>query len=182
MTIWLILAVITVGVFVALAAPLFRRRQGGPPRTSREIAIYRDQLAELQREVEVGRILPVEARQAEAEIQRKILATAEDHPDANELHRRAKEIDATVSLSTVYRTLSALEQQGVVQRHAFESATARFETADAPHHDHLIDIDTGAVIEFRSDKIEQLQAEIAAELGYDLVRHRLELYCRKRKD
>ncbi|MBB5537006.1 transcriptional repressor [Rhizobium herbae] len=111
----------------------------------------------------------------------KILAVAEDHPDASELHRRAKEIDATVSLSTVYRTLSALEQQGVVQRHAFESATARFETADAPHHDHLIDIDTGAVIEFRSDKIEQLQAEIAAELGYDLVRHRLELYCRKRK-
>ncbi|KOF18931.1 MULTISPECIES: Fur family transcriptional regulator [Ensifer] len=112
----------------------------------------------------------------------KILATAEDHPDASELHRRAKEIDATVSLSTVYRTLSALEQQGVIHRHAFESATARFETADAPHHDHLIDIDTGAVIEFRSDKIEQLQAEIAAELGYDLVRHRLELYCRKRKD
>ena len=112
----------------------------------------------------------------------KILAGAEDHPDASELHRRAKEIDATVSLSTVYRTLSALEQQGVVQRHAFENATARFETADAPHHDHLIDIDTGAVIEFRSDKIEQLQAEIAAELGYDLVRHRLELYCRKRKD
>lgn len=112
----------------------------------------------------------------------KILASAEDHPDASELHRRAKEIDPTVSLSTVYRTLSALEQQGVVHRHAFESATARFETADAPHHDHLIDIDTGAVIEFRSDKIEQLQAEIAAELGYDLVRHRLELYCRKRKD
>ncbi|MCA1443377.1 transcriptional repressor [Ensifer sp. IC4062] len=111
----------------------------------------------------------------------KILAEAEDHPDASELHRRAKEIDATVSLSTVYRTLSALEQQGVVQRHAFENATARFETADAPHHDHLIDIDTGAVIEFRSDEIEQLQAEIAAELGYDLVRHRLELYCRKRK-
>ncbi|MCG5485964.1 MULTISPECIES: Fur family transcriptional regulator [Sinorhizobium] len=112
----------------------------------------------------------------------KILAEAADHPDASELHRRAKEIDATVSLSTVYRTLSALEQQGVVQRHAFENATARFETADAPHHDHLIDIETGAVIEFRSDKIEQLQAEIAAELGYDLVRHRLELYCRKRKD
>ncbi|ASP96228.1 Fur family transcriptional regulator [Sinorhizobium meliloti] len=112
----------------------------------------------------------------------KILAEAEDHPDASELHRRAKEIDATVSLSTVYRTLSALEQQGVVQRHAFENATARFETADAPHHDHLIDIETGAVIEFRSDEIEQLQAEIAAELGYDLVRHRLELYCRKRKD
>ena len=111
----------------------------------------------------------------------KILANAEDHPDASELHRRAKEIDATVSPSTVYRTLSALQQQGVVHRHAFESATARFETADAPHHDHLIDIDTGAVIEFRSDKIEQLQAEIAAELGYDLVRHRLELYCRKRK-
>lgn len=112
----------------------------------------------------------------------KILAEAEDHPDASELHRRAKELDATVSLSTVYRTLSALEQQGVVQRHAFENATARFETADVPHHDHLIDIETGAVIEFRSDKIEQLQAEIAAELGYELVRHRLELYCRKRKE
>jgi Fur family ferric uptake transcriptional regulator len=109
-----------------------------------------------------------------------VLAQAHDHPDANELHRRARLLDPSVSLSTVYRTLSVLEQQGVVQRHAFEGASARFETADMPHHDHLIDVDTGEVLEFRSEKIERLQAEIATELGYDLVRHRLELYCRKR--
>jgi Fur family transcriptional regulator, ferric uptake regulator len=111
----------------------------------------------------------------------QVLAEADDHPDANELHRRAREIDNSVSLSTVYRTLAALEQQGVVQRHTFEGEPARFETADMPHHDHLIDIETGEVREFRSERIERIQAEIAAEFGYDLVHHRLELYCRKRK-
>lgn len=109
-----------------------------------------------------------------------VLSEARDHPDANELHRRAFAIDKSVSLATVYRTLAVLERHGVVQRHVFENAPARFETADAPHHDHIIDIDTGRIIEFRSEKIERLQAEIAAELGYELVRHRLELYCRKR--
>jgi Fur family ferric uptake transcriptional regulator len=109
----------------------------------------------------------------------RVLAEAEDHPDANELHRRAREIDDSVSLSTVYRTLTALEQQGVVQRHTFEGEPARFETADMPHHDHLIDIESGDVVEFRSERIERLQKEIAAEYGYDLVHHRLELYCRK---
>lgn len=109
-----------------------------------------------------------------------VLAQAEDHPDANELHRRAREIDDSVSLSTVYRTLTVLEDQSVVQRHAFEGAPARFETADAPHHDHIIDLDTGNVMEFYSDRIERLQAEIAAEHGFEVVRHRLELYCRKR--
>jgi Fur family transcriptional regulator, ferric uptake regulator len=108
-----------------------------------------------------------------------VLASSEDHPDANELHRRAREIDDSVSLSTVYRTLTVLEDQSVVQRHAFEGAPARFETADAPHHDHIIDLDTGNVMEFYSDRIERLQAEIAAEHGYEVVRHRLELYCRK---
>ena len=110
-----------------------------------------------------------------------VLADADDHPDATELHRRAREIDDTVSLATVYRTLTALEAQGVVQRLAFEGEPARFETTDAPHHDHIIDIETGEVIEFSSDKIERLQALIAEELGYEVVRHRLELYCRKRK-
>jgi Fur family transcriptional regulator, ferric uptake regulator len=108
-----------------------------------------------------------------------VLAQAEDHPDASELHRRAREIDESVSLSTVYRTLTVLEDQSVVQRHAFEGAPARFEKADAPHHDHIIDLDTGNVMEFYSDRIERLQAEIAAEHGYEVVRHRLELYCRK---
>ncbi|MFV0474102.1 MAG: Fur family transcriptional regulator [Pikeienuella sp.] len=111
----------------------------------------------------------------------KVLAEADDHPDATELHRRAKAIETTVSLATVYRTLSALEAQGVVHRLAFEGEPARFETTDAPHHDHIIDMDSGEVIEFRSEKIEALQALIAEELGYDLVHHRLELYCRRRK-
>lgn len=111
----------------------------------------------------------------------RVLAAAGDHPDANELHRRARDIDASVSLSTVYRTLSLLEALGVVHRHAFEGESARFETADMPHHDHLIDVESGTVLEFRSEKIEKLQAEIAAEFGYDLVHHRLELYCRRRK-
>ncbi|MEL6792049.1 MAG: Fur family transcriptional regulator [Pseudomonadota bacterium] len=111
----------------------------------------------------------------------QVLADADDHPDATELHRRAREIEETVSLATVYRTLSALEAQGVVHRLAFEGEPARFETTDAPHHDHIIDVETGEVIEFRSDKIERLQALIAEELGYEVVRHRLELYCRKKR-
>lgn len=111
----------------------------------------------------------------------EVLSRAEDHPDATELHRRAQDIDSSVSLSTVYRTLSVLEQQNVVHRHAFEGAPARFEPADAPHHDHIIDLETGDVLEFHNDRIEKLQAEIAAELGYEVVRHRLELYCRKKR-
>ncbi|WMS42465.1 Fur family transcriptional regulator [Acuticoccus sp. MNP-M23] len=112
----------------------------------------------------------------------RVLAEAEDHPDATELHRRARDIDESVSLATIYRTLAALEEQGIVHRHTFEGTPSRFETAEADHHDHIIDVDTGDVVEFRSDKIERLQAEIAAELGYDVVRHRLELYCRRRRD
>jgi Fur family ferric uptake transcriptional regulator len=111
----------------------------------------------------------------------QVLAAAADHPDANELHRRAHRIGGKASASTVSRTLVALEAQGVIQRHIFDNAPARFETATAPHHDHIIDIETGEVMEFRSERIEKLQAEIAAELGFDLVRHRLELYGRKRK-
>ena len=109
-----------------------------------------------------------------------VLAAAEDHPDATELHARARAIDDSVSLATVYRTLSVLEEQGVVHRHQFEGEPARFETTDLPHHDHIIDIETGDVIEFASEEIERLQARIAQELGYEVVRHRMELYCRKR--
>jgi Fur family transcriptional regulator, ferric uptake regulator len=109
-----------------------------------------------------------------------VLADATDHPDATELYRRATAVDSSVSLSTVYRTLRLLADRGVIQRLAFAEGRARFENADAEHHDHLIDIDTGQVIEFQSERIEALQAEIAAELGYEIVRHRLELYGRKR--
>jgi Fur family ferric uptake transcriptional regulator len=108
-----------------------------------------------------------------------IIASAHDHPDANELHRRVQLVDRTVSLSTVYRTMAALERRGVIHRHSFDGAPARFESADQNHHDHIINIDTGEVVEFRSQKIEELQAQIAAELGFEVVRHRLELYCRK---
>lgn len=109
-----------------------------------------------------------------------VLADADDHPDAIELHERAKAVEPSVSLATVYRTLSVLEAEGVVHRHAFEGGGARFETTHEEHHDHILDVDTGEVIEFQSDKIEQLQDEIARELGYDVVHHRLELYCRKK--
>ena len=117
-------------------------------------------------------------RQREALL--KILTEASDHPDAAELHRRARNVDDSLSLATVYRTLSVLEREGVVLRLALENGGARYEVADAPHHDHIVDVETGSITEFRSEKIEQLQREIAAEMGYDIVHHRLELYCRKR--
>lgn len=103
-----------------------------------------------------------------------------DHPDALELFKRASAIDPSISLSTVYRTMKLLEDLGAIHRHAFEGGPSRFEQADGDHHDHLIDLDTGDVIEFKSDRIEALQEEIARELGYDLIHHRLELYGRKR--
>lgn len=110
-----------------------------------------------------------------------ILADAGDHPDAMEIFKRAVAIDSSISLSTVYRTMKLLEGIGAIHRHAFEGGPSRFEPAAGEHHDHLIDLDTGDVIEFHSDKIEELQREIARSLGYDIVHHRLELYGRKRR-
>lgn len=110
----------------------------------------------------------------------QVLAEAEDHPDVVEIHLRAKVADPRISIATVYRTVSALEKAGVIKRHTFEGASARFERVDKLHHDHIIDLDSGEIVEFRSDRIEQLQAEIASRLGYDVIYHRLELYCRKR--
>ena len=111
----------------------------------------------------------------------QILSQAADHPDAMELFRRALAIDPTISLSTVYRTMKLLGDMGAIHRHAFEGGPSRFEHAGGEHHDHLIDIETGDVIEFKSERIEQLQDEIAKSLGYDIVHHRLELYGRKRR-
>jgi Fur family transcriptional regulator, ferric uptake regulator len=110
-----------------------------------------------------------------------LLGKMEGHPDAMEIYRRAVAVDPTISLSTVYRTMKLLEGFGAIHRHAFEGGPSRFENASGEHHDHLIDIETGDVIEFKSDRIEQLQDEIARELGYDIVHHRLELYGRRRK-
>ena len=110
-----------------------------------------------------------------------IISEPGDHPDALEIFRRAVALDASISLSTVYRTMKLLGEIGAIHRHAFEGGPSRFEQASGDHHDHLIDIETGDVIEFKSDRIEQLQDEIAKSLGYDIVHHRLELYGRKRR-
>ncbi len=110
-----------------------------------------------------------------------ILSESGDHPDALEIFRRSVAIDQSISLSTVYRTMKLLESMGAIHRHAFEGGPSRFEQAGSDHHDHLIDIETGDVVEFKSDMIEKLQDEIAARLGYDIVHHRFELYGRKRR-
>jgi Fur family ferric uptake transcriptional regulator len=107
----------------------------------------------------------------------RVLASAGDHPDVVELHRRVVEADPQIALSTVYRTLRLLNDKGLLARHAFRDGRSRYESADAEHHDHLINVRTGQVIEFRSEEIERLQAEIARRLGYRLVDHRLELYA-----
>jgi Fur family ferric uptake transcriptional regulator len=110
-----------------------------------------------------------------------ILSETDDHPDALAIFRRAVAIDPAISLSTVYRTMKLLEEIGAIHRHAFDGGPSRFEPSVGDHHDHLIDIETGDVIEFKSDRIEQLQDEIARKLGYDIVHHRLELYGRRRR-
>jgi Fur family ferric uptake transcriptional regulator len=107
----------------------------------------------------------------------RTLAAAEDHPDVEELHRRCAAIDDRISISTVYRTMKLFEDAGIIERHDFREGRARYEQMRDEHHDHLIDLRTGGVIEFRSEEIEQLQAEVARRLGYRLVEHRLELYA-----
>ena len=107
----------------------------------------------------------------------RVLAAAEDHPDVEELYRRASAIDAKISISTVYRTMKLFEDAGIIARHDFRDGRARFEQAREDHHDHLINLRTGEVVEFRSEEIERAQAEIARKLGYKLIDHRLELYA-----
>lgn len=133
----------------------------------------------------MARINPIEQRCIERGLrmtgQRRIIArviaAAADHPDVEELHRRAARIDERISLSTVYRTVRLLEDSGIIARLDLKDGRARYERAPDQHHDHLVNMQTGEVIEFRSDEIEQLQAEIARRLGFRLVDHRLELYA-----
>ena len=107
----------------------------------------------------------------------QVIEQASDHPDVEELYRRASAIDARISLSTVYRTLNLFEESGLVTKHDFKDGRARFELIPDEHHDHLIDIRSGKVIEFRNEEIEAIQELIAKRLGYKLVDHRLELYA-----
>jgi len=107
----------------------------------------------------------------------RVLAEADDHPDVEELYRRCVAIDDKISISTVYRTVKLFEDAGIIERHDFREGRARYETMRDTHHDHLINLRDGTVIEFTSEAIEKLQAEVAAKLGYKLVDHRLELYC-----
>jgi Fur family ferric uptake transcriptional regulator len=105
-----------------------------------------------------------------------VLESAEDHPDVEELYNRAVAVDPRISLATVYRTVKLFEESGILEKHEFGDGRARYEAADRDHHDHLIDMHSGEVIEFVDAEIEALQERIAAKLGYRLMGHRLELY------
>jgi Fur family ferric uptake transcriptional regulator len=106
----------------------------------------------------------------------RVLSEAQDHPDAEELHRRASAIDPHISIATVYRTVRLFEEAGILERHDFRDGRSRYEEVPDIHHDHLIDVQSGKVIEFQNDQIEELQRMVAERLGYKLVDHRLELY------
>lgn len=106
----------------------------------------------------------------------RVLSAAKDHPDVEELHRRAVALDPHISIATVYRTVRLFEESGILERHDFRDGRSRYEEVPETHHDHLIDMKTGKVVEFVDPEIERLQQEIARRLGYKLVDHRLELY------
>jgi Fur family transcriptional regulator, ferric uptake regulator len=107
----------------------------------------------------------------------RVLEASSDHPDVEEVYRRASAVDGNISISTVYRTVKLFEDAGIIARHDFRDGRSRYETVPDEHHDHLIDLRSGQVIEFRSEEIEALQDLIARRLGYRLVDHRLELYA-----
>ena len=106
----------------------------------------------------------------------QVLSTSEDHPDVEAVHARASAVDPRISIATVYRTVKLFEEAGILERHEFRDGRARYEDAERDHHDHLIDMNSGEVIEFVDPDIEALQERIAARLGYRLMGHRLELY------
>tara|TARA_B100000579_G_scaffold204765_1_gene167371 strand:- start:23 stop:433 length:411 start_codon:yes stop_codon:yes gene_type:complete len=111
----------------------------------------------------------------------KIMSESDDHPDVDELHKRVSKIDSKISIATVYRTVKLFEESGIVSKHDFKGNKSRYEQAPKEHHDHLIDVKTGEIIEFVNEDIEKLQNQVAEKLGYKLVDHRLELYGSKIK-
>ena len=111
----------------------------------------------------------------------KVMSEAQDHPDVNELYLRVTSIDSKISISTVYRTEKLFEEAGIIAKHDFKGGKARYEEISEGHHDHLIDVNTGEIIEFVDDEIEKLQKKVAEKYGYNLVDHKLELYGIKKK-
>jgi len=111
----------------------------------------------------------------------KIMSDSQDHPDVDELYKRASKIDSKISIATVYRTVKLFEEAGIVAKHDFKGGKARYEELNEGHHDHLIDIKTGEIIEFVDEEIEKLQQKVAVKYGYKLVDHKLELYGIKKK-
>ena len=111
----------------------------------------------------------------------QVMSESEDHPDVDELHKRVNKLDSKISIATVYRTVKLFEEAGIFAKHEFKGTKARYEQTTREHHDHLIDINTGEIIEFVNQDIEKLQKEVAEKLGYKLVDHRVELYGSKIK-
>ena len=111
----------------------------------------------------------------------KVMSESNDHPDVDELHKRVIKLDKKISIATVYRTVKLFEESGIVEKHDFRGGKARYEESPEEHHDHLIDINDGKIVEFIDNDIEKLQEKIAEKLGYKLVDHRLELYGTKIK-
>ena len=111
----------------------------------------------------------------------KVMSDSQDHPDVNELYLRVSKIDSKISIATVYRTVKLFEEAGIITKHDFKGGKARYEEVNEGHHDHLIDVNSGEIIEFVDDQIEILQKKVAEKYGYDLVDHKLELYGIKKK-
>ncbi len=111
----------------------------------------------------------------------KVMSQSSDHPDIDELHKRISKIDEKVSIATVYRTVKLFEETGIIEKHDFKGGKARYEQSSDIHHDHLIDVNTGEIVEFVDEEIEKLQNKVAEKLGYKLIDHRLELYGTKTK-
>ena len=111
----------------------------------------------------------------------KVMSEANDHPDVDELYNRVSKIDSKISIATVYRTVKLFEESGILTKHDFKGGKARYEELSKQHHDHLIDIKSGEIIEFVDNEIEELQKKVAEKYGYDLVDHKLELYSIKKK-
>jgi len=111
----------------------------------------------------------------------KVMSDSNDHPDVNELYLRVSKLDNKISIATVYRTVKLFEEAGIIAKHDFKGGKARYEEVNEGHHDHLIDVNTGEIIEFVDEDIENLQKKVAEKYGYDLVDHKLELYGIKKK-